>query len=242
MNSGLYAALSGNIAAMRRLDIISNNLANANTAGFKKDRMAFESLLALRAGEAPEKAGLVQAGNIYFTDYTAGPVKQTGNTLDLAIEGDGFFAVNTAEGRAYTRQGNFQRNAAGRLVTNEGNEVVGSGGGPITINGSRVEIGAKGEVKVDGVQVATLEVVDFPKPYALQKAGSALFVPSDPQAAPQPVPAVTVKQGYLEESNVSVVQEMVQMIEANRYFEACQRVVKSYDDAAGKAANDVGRI
>jgi flagellar basal-body rod protein FlgG len=241
MNSGLYAALSGNIAAMRRLDVITNNLANANTAGFKKDRIAFESLLALRAGEAPEKAGLVQAGNIYFTDYSAGPVKQTGNTLDLAIEGDGFFTVNTPEGRAYTRQGNFQRNAAGRLVTNEGNEVIGNGG-PVTINGSRVEIGAKGEVMVDGVQVAMLEVVDFPKPYALQKAGSALFVPSDPQAAPQPVRMVTVKQGFLEESNVSVAQEMVQMIEANRYFEACQRVVKSYDDVAGRAANDIGRV
>ncbi len=241
MNSGLYAALSGNLAAMRRLDIISNNLANANTAGFKKDRMAFESLLALRAGEAPEKAGLVQADNIYYTDYSAGPIKQTGNSLDLAIEGDGFFTVNTPQGRAYTRQGNFQRNAAGRLVTNEGNEVVGSGG-PITINGSRVEVSAKGEVVVDGVQVATLEVVDFPKPYAFQKTGGALFVPSDPQATPQPVRTASVKQGHLEESNVSVVQEMVQMIEANRYFEACQRVVKSYDEAAGKAANDIGRV
>ncbi len=241
MNSGLYTALSGNLAAMRRLDVISNNLANANTAGFKKDRVAFESLLALRAGEAPEKAGLVQADNIYFTDYSAGPVKQTGNTLDLAIDGDGFFAVNTPQGRAYTRQGNFQRNAAGRLVTNDGYEVVGSGG-PITINGSRVEVSARGEVMVDGAQVATLEVVDFPKPYALQKAGSALFVPSDPQAAPQPVLTASVRQGHLEDSNVSVVQEMVQMIEANRYFEACQRVVKSYDDAAGKAANDIGRI
>ena len=242
MNSGMYAALSGNIAAMRRLDIITNNLANANTAGFKKDRLAFESLLAVRSGEAPEKAGLVQADNIYYTDYSAGPIKQTGNTLDLAIEGDGFFTVNTPQGRAYTRQGNFQRNAAGRLVTNEGNEVVASGGGPITINGSRVEIGAKGEVMVDGVQVATLEIVDFPKPYALQKTGSALFVPSDPQSVPQPLGTAPVMQGHLEESNVSVVQEMVQMIEANRYFEACQRVVKSYDDAAGKAANDIGRV
>ncbi|TWJ18052.1 flagellar basal-body rod protein FlgF [Geobacter argillaceus] len=241
MNSGLYTALSGNLAAMRRLDVISNNLANANTAGFKKDRVAFESLLALRAGEAPEKAGLVQADNIYFTDYSAGPVKQTGNTLDLAIDGDGFFAVNTPQGRAYTRQGNFQRNAAGRLVTNDGYEVVGSGG-PVTINGSRVEVSARGEVMVDGEQVATLEVVDFPKPYALQKAGSALFVPADPQAAPQPVRTASVRQGHLEDSNVSVVQEMVQMIEANRYFEACQRVVKSYDDAAGKAANDIGRV
>lgn len=241
MNSGLYAALSGNLAAMRRLDVISNNLANANTAGFKKDRIAFESLLALSAGEAPEKAGLVQANDIYFTDYSAGPVKQTGNTLDLAIEGDGFFAVNTPQGPAYTRQGNFERNAAGRLVTTEGYEVVGSGG-PITINGSRVEVSARGEVMVDGVQVATLQVVDFPKPYAFQKLGSSLFVPSDPGAAAQPVRTVSVKQGYLEESNVSVVQEMVQMIEANRYFEACQRVVKSYDDAAGKAANDIGRV
>lgn len=242
MNSGIYSALSGNIAAMKRLDVLSNNLANVNTPGFKKDRMTFESLLQA-AGTAP-RAGATDAPvyseTAFFTDHSRGSVSQTGNTFDLAIDGDGFFVVNTPEGKAYTRQGNFKLDATGRLVTADGYEV--SGGGPIVINGSRVEINARGEILVDGSPVGTLEVVDFPKPYALQKNGSALFTPTDPQAVAQPVQGEPVRQGYLELSNVSAVQEMVQLIETQRFFEMCSKAIKAYDDMAGKAANEVGKI
>lgn len=144
MNSGIYSALSGNIAAMKRLDVLSNNLANVNTPGFKKDRMTFESLLQA-AGKVPQ-AGTTDAPvyseTAFFTDHSRGSVSQTGNTFDLAIDGDGFFVVNTPEGKAYTRQGNFKLDATGKLVTADGYEV--SGGGPIVINGSRVEINARG--------------------------------------------------------------------------------------------------
>lgn len=95
---------------------------------------------------------------------------------------------------------------------------------------------------MDGSPVGTLEVVDFPKPYALQKNGNALFVPTDPQAVPQPVQGEPVRQGYLELSNVSAIQEMVQLIETQRFFEMCSKAVKAYDDMAGKAANEVGKI
>lgn len=242
MNSGIYSALTGNIAAMKRLDVLSNNLANVNTPGFKKDRMTFEGMLQA-IGAQPRAGGgtdaPVYSETVFFTDYSPGSVKQTGNTFDLAIDGDGFFAVTTADGqRAYTRQGNFRLDSAGRLVTSDGAQV----GGGIVIAGGKVDINGRGEVFVDGSQVGRLEVVDFPKPYAMQKIGSALFVPTDPQATPQPVTGEKVMQGALEESNVNTVQEMVQLIETNRYFEMCSKVVKAYDDLTGKAANEIGKI
>jgi flagellar basal-body rod protein FlgG len=244
MNSGLYAALSGNLAAMRKLDIVANNLANASTTGFKKDRLAFQSLLA-GASTAPLPPGSptdapVLSGEIFYTDYSAGSVKNTGNPLDLALGGDGFFVVNTPQGRAYTRNGSFSRDVSGKLVTSEGYEVL--GGGPIEIRGSLVEIDSEGKVMVDGSQVGTLDIVDFPKPYALQKTGNSLFVPTNPAAAPEPVTSAIVHQGFVEDSNVNTVQEMVQMIETNRYFETCAKVVKNFDDVTSKAVNELARV
>lgn len=238
MNSGLYAALSGNITAMKRLDVVSNNLANTNTAGFKRDRIAFESLLAKGAGQPGDSP--VMAQEKFFTDHSPGPLKQTGNTLDLAIEGEGFFTVITPQGPAYTRQGNFHLNPAGRLVTVDGFEVQGQGG-PITIRGGKVEIDPSGGITVDGVRVGAIQIVDFPKPYALEKQGNSLYRPTNGLPA-QPTAAARVSQGFLEDSNVSVVMEMAQLIETNRYFETCQKLIQNYDNMASKAANDVGKL
>jgi len=245
MNSGMYAAVSGNLAAMRRLDVISNNLANANTAGFKKDKMSFEGLLAGAANPPAVPQGstadpILQKENIYI-DYSSGPISQTENTLDLALDGDGFFAVTTPEGTAYTRQGNFHLSADGNLVTADGYPVQGQGGGTIRIQGNRVEIDAKGVVSVDGTPSGTISMVDFDKPYNLTKTGSALFIPAGQQSPRQNI-ATQVLQGHLEGSNVESISEMVQMIETNRYFEACQRVIRGYDDMASKAANELGKL
>jgi flagellar basal-body rod protein FlgG len=245
MNSGMYSALSGNIAAMKRMDVISNNLANINTPGFKKDMVSFESMLAGNANppavpQSTTADPILQKENVYI-DYATGPANQTGNVLDLAIDGDGFFTVSTPQGPAYTRQGNFRLTAEGTLVTSDGFPVMGQGG-EIRIRGTKVEINSKGEISVDGVPSGTIAVVDFPKPYNLTKGGSALFVPADPQAAaPQPSRG-EIRQGHLEASNVDPISEMVQLIETNRYFEACQRVIQGYDNIAGKAANDLGRL
>jgi flagellar basal-body rod protein FlgG len=244
MNSGMYSALSGNIAAMKRMDIISNNLANANTPGFKKDKMLFEGMLAGNVNPPAVPQGMtadpiLQKENVYI-DYSQGPVGQTGNSLDLAIDGDGFFVVETPSGPAYTRQGNFHVGADGTLVTVDGYPVMGQGGA-IRVQGSKVDINAKGEVAVDGNSAGTINIVDFPKPYNLTKAAGAMFTPVDPQASPQTASGV-VRQGFLEGSNVETISEMVQMIETSRYFDACQRVVRSYDDIAAKATSDLGRI
>ncbi|OGR24085.1 MAG: flagellar basal-body rod protein FlgF [Desulfuromonadaceae bacterium GWB2_53_15] len=244
MNSGMYSALSGNIAAMKRLDIISNNLANVNTPGFKKDKMGFESLLAGAVNPPAVPQGstadpILQKENI-FIDYAQGPVAQTGNVFDLSIDGDGFFVVNTPEGQAYTRQGNFRMSADGTLVTVDGFPVMGQNGA-IRIQGSNVEIDAKGVVTVDGNPAGTLNIVDFPKPYNLSKTAGALFTPADPQVTPQAAKG-ELRQGYLEGSNVETISEMVQMIETSRYFEACSKVIKGFDDIAAKAASEIGRL
>lgn len=244
MNSGMYSALSGNIAAMKRMEIISNNLANVNTPGFKKDKMLFESMLAGAVNPPAVPQGstadpILQKENV-FIDYAQGPVAQTGNAFDLSIDGDGFFVVNTPDGQAYTRQGNFRLSADGTLVTVDGFPVMGQSG-TIRIQGSKVEIDAKGAVTVDGNPAGTVNVVDFPKPYNLSKAAGALFTPVDPQVTPQTA-KVEVRQGYLEGSNVETISEMVQMIETSRYYEACAKVIKGFDDIAAKATTEIGRL
>lgn len=245
MNSGIYPAVSGSLAAMRKLDVISNNLANVNTPGYKKDKMSFEGLLAGNTNPPAVPQGktadpILQKENIYI-DFASGPTSQSGNPLDLALDGDGFFAVTTPEGTAYTRQGNFRTSADGTLVTVDGYPLQGAGGAPIRIQGSRIEIDAKGEVAVDGTPVGTIALVDFAKPYNLTKTGSSLFVPADQQVTPQAAKA-QILQGQIEGSNVESISEMVQLIETNRYFEACSKVIKGFDDIAAKAANDLGRV
>lgn len=244
MNSGMYSALSGNIAAMKRLDIISNNLANANTPGFKKDKMSFESMLAGNVNPPAVPQGttadpILQKENVYV-DYVSGPVSQTGNVLDIAIDGDGFFVIQTPEGEAYTRQGNFSRSADGTIVTADGLPVMGRNG-PIRVQGKQVDIDSKGTVTVDGATVGSLNIVDFPKPYNLIKTGNARFIPANAQTTPQ-ASAAGVRQGSLEGSNVETITEMAQLIETTRYFEMCSKVIKGFDDMAAKAANDLGRL
>ena len=244
MNSGMYSAISGSVSALKRLDIISNNLANVNTAGFKKDHMSFESLLAgpINPPAVPQGSTadpILHRENIYI-DYGSGPISQTGNPLDLAIDGDGFFVIQTPDGQAYTRQGNFRLSADGTLVTADGMPVVGQGG-PIRVQGSVIEIDNKGMVTVDGTPSGTISIVDFPRPYALTKKDGARFVPADGQQAPQAAGG-SIRQGHLEGSNVDSISEMVQMIETSRYFEACSKVIKGFDDMAAKAANEIGRL
>jgi flagellar basal-body rod protein FlgG len=242
MNSGMYAALSGNITALQRLDTLANNLANVNTPGFKRDRLQFSSLLPPVANptDPASKSAPVLSGVSPSIDFSAGPLKETGNPLDVALEGNGFFVVSGPEGTAYTRQGNFRLDAEGRLVTVDGRQVLASGG-PLTISGGRVDIDSEGKVIVDGQEVAALDIVDFRRPYDLQKKGDSLFVPSQAGDVPQPAKA-WVRQGFIEESNVSPLVEMASLIEVTRYFESCQRAIRSYDDMAAKAANELGKL
>ncbi len=258
MNSGMYSALSGNLSAMQRLDVIASNLANVSTSGFKQDRLTFESVLV--GGQNPpavppgQTADPVLLKGTLYTDYSAGALVQTGNTLDMALQGDGYFVVRTPEGVAYTRQGNFRLSTDGTLVTASGYPVLSKAGErpeegqPIRIDvagqagGGKPVVDSQGNITLNGEPVASLAIFDFPKPYQLTKAAGALFV-ADGGMTPQPAgPLTTVAQGTLEQSNVDSISAMVQMVETNRYFESCQRVVRSFDDMAAKAVNDLARV
>jgi flagellar basal-body rod protein FlgG len=246
MNSGLYAALTGAVASTQRLDIIANNLANASTAGFKKDKMSFESLLNATSSPTPNlnSDDPTFAGEIHSIDYSLGAHRQTGNTYDVALEGDGFFVVNTPEGQGYTRQGTFRRSNIGQLVTVDGYPVLGKGAAPITIppTAAKIDIDSGGGIYADGIQLGTIDIVDFPKPYALQKQGNSIFLPADPNVTPQATVGTRVAQGYVEESNTNTISEMVQMIETTRYYEACTKVIRNFDDVTAKAVNDLGKV
>jgi len=243
MNSGIYGAISGSLAMMNQLDVLANNLANVNTPGFKKDTISFEAVMAasaLQGSEGSADTPALATGS-YSIDFSAGSVKVTDNTFDIALDGDGFFAINTPQGKAYTRQGNFKMDANSKLVTADGYEVLG-GGAPIIINGGSVSFDAKGQIFVEGQAAGSIDVLDFPKPYDLRKIGSALFMPNDPDATPQATRDTVVRQGYLEGSNVNSLEEMVRMIETTRSSETCQRMIQSYDQLTGKAVNDLGKV
>ncbi|HEX9022837.1 MAG TPA: flagellar basal-body rod protein FlgF, partial [Geobacteraceae bacterium] len=223
----------------------TNNLANVNTVGFKKDKMSFGAMLD-SVKNPTLGAGTLTNAPAYndftiSTDFSTGTLRNSGNPLDLALDGTGFFVVDTPQGKAYTRQGNFHLDGNGRMVTVDGYEVQG-GGGPITIKGGQVDINEKGEVSVDGQQVATLSVVNFPEPYQLQKIGGTLFTPSAAEAAEQPATGTLVRQATLEDSNVQPLLEMASLIESTRFYESCVKTIQSYDDMANKAANDLGRV
>lgn len=257
MNGGMYSALSGNLAAMQRLDVIASNLANVNTSGFKKDRLAFESVLAGTrnppAVPPNQTADPVLLQGRMLTDHSSGAMMQTGNPLDMALQGDGFFVVSTPDGVAYTRQGHFRLSGDGTLVTANGYPVLsGAGQQPIRIDaagqagGGKPVVDHQGNITLNGEAIGSLAIVDFPKPYQLTKIAGTLFVPAadaDNGAAPQAASALTtVAQGALEQSNVDSISEMVQMVEASRFFESCQRVVRNYDDMAAKAVNELARV
>ncbi len=245
MNSGMYAAVSGDMALMQRMDVITNNLANINTVGFKKDRMTFSTMLdsvknPTRSVGTLTSAPVLNDFNVE-TDFSAGALKNTGNPLDLALDGKGFFVVDTPQGKAYTRQGNFHLDAGGRVITADGFAVQGNSG-PITIKGGNVMINEKGEVSVDGQQVATLKVVDFPQPYRLEKIGGAMFVPAGQNMVEQPATGTLVRQETLEDSNVQPLLEMASLIESTRFYESSVKTIQSFDEMANKAANDLGRV
>ena len=248
MSSAIYMAASGALSQQIRLEVLSNNLANVNTVGFKADLVTFETAalpepvpLVATSESLPAPASIesVSLAVDQYTDFAQGQLTQTGSPLDTAINGDGFFAVQTPEGIAYTRNGNFTLSADGLLTTQEGYPVLGDGG-EISIEGETFDIDSQGNINVEGGSIGRIRVVDFDKPYALQKIGTNLFVPEDTQVEPQDAEFADVKQGFLEGANVAAIKMMTEMIETIRMFESYQKAMKAIDQANAQTINEVG--
>jgi flagellar basal-body rod protein FlgG len=224
--SGIYEAVTGATLKEKQLDIITNNLANVSTAGFKKDILSFDEVLKAQ----------------FTTDLSPGSLNYTGNKLDVALGDKGFFKIQTDRGIRYTRNGSFLLDAEGVLVIQSGDRVLGDNG-PIQIKGSEITITTSGDVIADGKRMGTLSVVDFTHPHFLKKEGNSLYIYDDPTeegriVAPDPV---LVQQRYLEASNVNPVEEMTKMIGALRAYESFTKIIQTFDEANAKLINEVGK-
>lgn len=253
MNRGIYPILSGALAQEQRLQTISNNLANVNTTAYKRDELLFRSLLA-RAGVvtrvspgadrlAPIAPGISRGARIFVsldglkTDLEPARLRATGNPLDLAIRGTGYFEIYTPQGIRYTRNGAFHLDDKRRLVTEAGYPVMGLKG-ELKLPPGDPYINGVGVIEVNGQEVGTIKIVDFPPETPPQKIGEGLFAG---QSA-KPAKDVSLAVGHLEESTVNPMMEMVKLIEVMRMFESAQKVIQTMDRMAEMAIQDVGRV
>lgn len=242
MIKGLNVSKAGMLPRQRQLEIDANNLANINTIGYKKDQVFFRHLIDSLQATDEKNARASSASGDVITDFSTGSLRETGNPLDLAIVGDGFFVIDTPEGNVFTRNGNFTLAADGRLITQDGYSVLGSGG-EIQIAGNDVRISEDGSVLVDGQATDTLRVVRFEDPTLLTKIGGTYFMDEDNAGMMDVESAdLKVRQGYLEGSNVTGIKEIVQMIEIYRQFEMGQRAITTQDQTLEKLINDGGRL
>lgn len=243
MIQGLTLGVQGMTPLIQKQDQIANNLANINTTGYKQSGLfisSFEKYLT-NDEHKPFANREIKPDNVYV-DFSEGPMKKSGNDLDMLIKGSGFFTVMTQNGVRYTRNGNFSINADGFLITNDGSKVFGNNGF-IRLNGKgSVKINSSGEILQGNVTKDFLRISDFKKPYKLLRDGNSNFKPQLPNNPVIPSAGFVIKQGFLEGSNANPIQNMVQMIRAVRNFEADQRAIQSQDQTLDKAVNSVGRL
>ena len=247
MVKGIYHLAAGMVARQRNLEVIANNLANASTVGFKEERVAFRNTLnsSSSISRNPVTAGekFVVASRGTQNAHQQGTLKQTENPLDLAIVGDGYFVVETENGPAYTRDGRFQLNAEGELVNLNGYRVL-TTGGPIQIPEGNLKISSDGELILKAYDTPIEQVLDrflvvtFENPSSLQPGRDGLLFT---QQRPFELDQARLQVGYLEESNVDMVSQMIEMIEVSKMYEASAKAVQTSDNILGKAVNEVGK-
>lgn len=258
MVRGLYTAYTGMANEQKRLDVITNNLANSATVGFKKEgvtNQAFDEVLTAKIRDGSEayvnqaigsmSLG-VKIGEVY-TDYGQGAMRSTGNSYDLAIEGEGFFKVRMNDDSGtdtfrYTRNGSFKVDTQGYVRDEDGNYVQGASGDlqvPAEV-AENVAIDAMGNIFVGEEVFDTVSVVDFEDYDYLKKLGSTMYEPVE--GANEIEAAGWVRQGFTEQSNVNSISEMVQMITITRAYEANQKVIQSIDSMLDKSVNQIARV
>ena len=240
MSDGLFAALSGAVAQTTQLDTVSNNLANGSTPGFRADRVTFKQVMssALAPGQSSDKAYVtVDATQI---DTSQGSLKETGNSLDVALRGPGFIAVQTAQGERYSRGGTLHIDGAGYVANDSGARVLDMNNSAIPAgDATHITITPFGEVKNGDQVLGTMKLVQFAQPQSLAHEGAGLFN-GGAQKAIEADARTQVQAGALEQSNAKPLEEMIKLITLNRLYDTQMSVVQSYQEVDQKTTNDMG--
>ena len=243
MDNAVYVGLSRQMTLRRELDIIANNIANSDTAGFKVE----EAMTRTEAKAAPrtnpsDKIAFVLDDGV-ARDFTQGAMNQTSSPFDLAIEGQGFFKVTAPAGERYTRDGRFTLDPAGKLVTQSGLPVLDDGGGEITLDATRgpVSIAADGSISQGALRAGKIGVVRFDDRGSLRKDGDNLYRNVSNQTA-QAAPDARVRQGMLEASNVRPIEQVTRMIEVSRAYESISKLMADTADLSRRSIERMGKL
>lgn len=254
MIRGLYTAVSGMIILEAKQDVITNNIANTNTNGYKVDNLSIKSfkdvlienkdkvLAGQNVSNSIGRLSLGAAINGTNVDYSQGVLQDTGKDTDFAIDGKGFLVVQRNNKNYYTRDGHFRINSQGYLVTDIGDQVMGTDStgkmGPIFVGNGKLSLDVNNNILVDGKNVSKLATADFNDYNSLKKVGDNLYEGENPDYNGM----VYVKQKALEKSNVNIITEMVNMMTVSRSFETNQKMIQTIDETMAKAANEVGAV
>lgn len=234
METGAYVTLTRQSGLMREMQVVANNIANLSTAGFRREGVVFSEYL--QDGGAGGSISMAN-GNARVVDLTQGGMSTTGGTFDFAIQGDGFFLIDTAQGQRLTRAGSFTPSAEGTLVTPDGNALLDAGGTPVAVPAGQVALAADGTLSANGQPFARIGLWGPTDPLALRHQSGTLF----DGGALQPVEGATLLQGMLEDSNVEPVTEVSRMIEVQRAYELGQGFLDREDERMRGVIQTLGR-
>lgn len=258
MLRGLYTAWTGMVNEQNRMDVMTNNLANVSTVGYKKEgstSQSFDDVLTVKIKDISAGLSNVQRTGVRnpgvkigenYVDYSQGSFRETGNTYDLALGGDGFFAIEYTNkagetSTMYTRAGQFTLTKEGYLVTPEGDYVLDVNNRRIQLDTAKdSDITEDGRISQEGREIAQIQVVDFEDYDYLERFGESYFRPIE--GARQTAGTASVYTGYLEMANVQTVSEMVNLISISRAYEANQKLIQTYDDSLEIAVTQLGRL
>lgn len=255
MFRGIYTAYTGMVTQQQKMDAISNNLANVDTTGYKKDQMvqsSFKEMLTFKINDPEVPHGkhigeMSLGSNVsqVYTDFVQGSLKQTHEPLNVGLQGKGFLKVGkmTEEGTMdirYTRDGSLNLDQQGRMVTNDGLFVLGDQDSILTLGNGSFRINVDGTIYQNEVLMGQIQMTDFEDPQTLRKQGSSLYTTTE--ASVEKAFEGKLQQGFLESSNVSSIQEMIEMIATSRTYEANQKIIQTYDATMEKVVNNVGAI
>jgi flagellar basal-body rod protein FlgF len=261
MIKGLYTSAAGMLPLPYSQELVTNNLSNVNTSGYKQDRSFIRDLISAdlylnqnqlaSTGASPGLANIdppafrASVGNSsrvveYRTDFSQGGMEITGNDYHLALEGEGFFTVRTPQGTQYTRNGQFAISSTGTLVTEEGFEVLGASG-PINVQGGKMAVQQNGDVYVNNILRGRLNIASLNNPNTLSKTDAGRFVPQT-GVNMRVSGNFKVRQGVLEQANAEPIDQLVRLIEIERMFEFGQRAIRMQDETLQQAVTQVGKI